>query len=137
MRPATITSSTARDASPAGVLAVDDLPTFRKVVRELVSATPGMVVVGEAASGEEAVALVEQLEPDLVLMDVRMPGMGGVRAARKIKDAHPAIIVALLSTTNPDELGSAGAECRADALIWKGELQPHLLLELWQRHQAA
>src|SRR3954453_20577413 len=113
MRPATVTSSTARDVSPAGVLAVDDLPTFRKVVRELVSAMPGMTVVGEAASGEEALALVEELEPDLVLMDVRMPGMGGVRAARKIKEAHPAIIVALLSTTNPDELGSAAAECRA------------------------
>jgi DNA-binding NarL/FixJ family response regulator len=135
MRPATVTP-TVTD-SPAGVLAVDDRPTFREAILRLVAATPGMVVVGEAASGEQAVELVEQLKPNLVLMDVRMPGIGGVSAARRIKDAHPSVVVALISTNRPEELPAVAEECSADALIWKRDLQPQLLTELWQRHRVA
>ena len=118
----------------ASVLAVDDQPIFLRAVRELINATAGMHVVGEAGTGEEAVELVEQLHPDLVLMDVCMPGRGGVQAARDIKAAHPSTIVALLSTTHPDELSCQAGSCPADALIWKSDLRPHLLEEIWQRH---
>src|SRR6476659_9751766 len=128
MRPSKATPTL--DDPPTGVLAVDDRQTFREAVRRLVAATPGMVVIGEAASGEQAVELVEELKPDLVLMDVRMPGIGGVSATRRIKDA-------LISTINPEELPSLADECSADALIWKRDLQPHVLAELWQRHRAA
>jgi DNA-binding NarL/FixJ family response regulator len=135
MRLATVTPTLAD--SPAAVLAVDDRPTFREAVRRLLAATPGMVLVGEASSGEQAVELVEQLKPDLVLMDVRMPGIGGVSAARRIKDAHPSVVVALISTNRPDELPAVAEECSADALIWKRDLQPQLLTELWERHRVA
>jgi DNA-binding NarL/FixJ family response regulator len=135
MRPATVTPTLAD--SPVAVLAVDDRPTFREAVRRLVAATPGMDIVGEAGSGEEAVELVEQLKPDLVLMDVRMPGIGGVSAARTIKNAHPSVVVALISTNRPEELAAVAEECSADALIWKRDLQPQLLTELWQRHRVA
>jgi len=135
MRPSKATPTL--DDPPTGVLAVDDRQTFREAVRRLVAATPGMVVIGEAASGEQAVELVEELKPDLVLMDVRMPGIGGVSAARKIKEAHPSVVVALISTINPEELPSVADECSADALIWKRDLQPHVLSELWRRHRAA
>ena len=67
------------------VLAVDDQPVFLRAVRELINATAGMFVAGEAGRGEEAVELAEGLRPDLVLMDVYMPGLGGVEAAREIK----------------------------------------------------
>jgi YesN/AraC family two-component response regulator len=96
-----------------------------------------MVFVGEADSGEQAVTLVDELEPDLVLMDVCMPGLGGVGAAQKIKETHPATVVALISTTNPAELSRSAAECPADALIWKRDLQPDVLVELWERHRKA
>lgn len=117
------------------VLAVDDQPVFLRAVRELINATAGMFVVGEATSGEEAVELAESIRPDLVLMDVSMPGMGGVEAAREIKTAHPSTIVALLSTTHPDELSCQGSSCPADALIWKSDLRPRALEEIWQRHR--
>ncbi len=117
------------------VLAVDDQPVFLRAVRELINATAGMFVLGEAACGEEAVELVESLHPDLVLMDVCMPGLGGVEAAREIKAAHPSTIVALLSTTHPDELSCQGGSCPADALLWKSDLRPSVLEEIWQRYR--
>jgi DNA-binding NarL/FixJ family response regulator len=119
----------------ATVLAVDDQPIFLRAVRTLIDATAGMVVAGEASCGEEAVELAERLHPDLVLMDVCMPGLGGVEAAREIKAAHPSTIVALLSTTHPEELSCQAGSCPADALIWKSDLRPNVLEELWQRHR--
>jgi DNA-binding NarL/FixJ family response regulator len=115
------------------VLAVDDQPVFLRAVRELINATAEMFVLGEAAGGEEAVELAESLRPDLVLMDVCMPGLGGVEAARAIKAAHPSTIVALLSTTHPDELSCEGSSCPADALLWKSDLRTGVLEEIWQR----
>jgi len=122
---------------PAGpsVLAVDDQAAFRDVVRQLVQATGGMVVVGEAESGERALELVDQLSPDLVLMDVRMPGIGGVSATRTIKKAYPSTVVVLVSTAAPEELPAEAGECLADALVWKGALRPSVLEELWRRHR--
>jgi DNA-binding NarL/FixJ family response regulator len=119
----------------ASVLAVDDQPIFLRAIRKLINATAGMVVVGEAARGEEAVELAEQLRPDLVLMDVCMPGLGGVQAAREIKAARPSTVVALLSTTHPDELSCQAGSCPADALIWKSDLRSCVVEELWQQHR--
>lgn len=96
-----------------------------------------MFLVGEADSGEQAVELVESLKPDLVLMDVCMPGIGGVGATRRIKEAHPLVVVALISTTRPDDLPPTVGECRADAVIWKRDLQPRLLFELCRQHRVA
>jgi DNA-binding NarL/FixJ family response regulator len=122
---------------PAGasVLAVDDQPAFRDLVCELVQATGRMAVVGEAESGERAVELVEELRPDLVLIDVRMPGMGGIQAARTIKSAHPSTVVVLVSTAAPNELPADADYCLADARVWKGDLRPSLLVQLWERHR--
>ncbi len=117
------------------VLSVDDQPIFLRAVRELINATAGMFVIGEGGRGEEAVELVESLRPDLVLMDVCMPGLGGVEAAREIKAAHPSTVVALLSTTHPDELSCQAGSCPADALIWKSDLRPRVLEEIWQRYR--
>ena len=103
-------------------------------LRELINATAGMFVVGEAGR-EEAVELVESLVPTLVLIDVFMPGVGGVEAAREIEAAHSSTIVALLSTTHPDELSCQGGSCPADALIWKSDLRPSVLEEIWQRYR--
>ncbi len=119
-------------ALAASVIAVDDRPTFLDAVSKVVHATPGMVMIGEATCGEHAVELVEAMRPDLVVMDVRMPGIGGVAATRKIKAAHPSTIVALVSTCGPEELPGVS---EADAVICKQDLRPSVLEEIWKRHR--
>lgn len=115
------------------VLTVDDQASFRTMVRRLVDATSSLELVGEAASGEAAVELVRQLRPRLVLMDVRMPGLGGIAATREIKAAQPSTVVLLLSTIHPDQL-LCREECPADAIVWKSHLRPKLLDDLWREH---
>lgn len=115
------------------VLAVDDHAPFLALLRDVVRATTGLVVVGEAESGERAVEAAHELHPDVVLMDVRMPGLGGIEAAKRIKASRPATLVVLISTTHPDELPRDVEDSGADAVIWKSELQPKLLDETWLR----
>ncbi len=71
------------------VLIADDHPLFRDGMRGLLSTQPDMEVVGEATAGEEAVALAAELSPDVVLMDIKMPGTGGIEATRRILAARP------------------------------------------------
>ena len=113
------------------VLAVDDHPPVLNLLRDVVRATSRLVLVGDAESGEDAVELAEQLQPDVVLMDIRMPGLGGIEAARRIKTSRPATLVVLISTTHPDELPRGVEDCGADAFICKSQLQPKLLDEIW------
>lgn len=121
------------DPAAACVVAVDDQAHFRDALRELVAATSALELVGEAESGEAAVALVRELAPDLVLMDVRMPGLGGIDASQAIKEIRPETVVVLASTTHPDELAREAGASRADEIVWKGDLRPRLLDEIWAR----
>jgi pilus assembly protein CpaE len=116
------------------VLAVDDQTAFLAVMRMVVTAVPGFEVVAEAGSGEQAVAAASEMRPDIVLMDVDMPGVGGIEAARRIKDLRPETFVILVSATHPDDL-PADAATRADEVIWKPDLRPALLNRLWQAVQ--
>jgi len=113
------------------VLVVDDQETIRAALRRLVESwTPGRVA--EAHSGERAAALAVELAPDLVLMDVFMPGVGGIRAAAIIKALRPRTAVLLVSSTHPDDLPpEAGRD--ADAVAWKGDLDRRLLDAVWTR----
>jgi DNA-binding NarL/FixJ family response regulator len=118
------------------VLAVDDQPAFRSALRSLVGACRALVLAGEAESGEAAISRVADLEPDLVLMDVQMPGMGGIAAAREIKRLSQRTVVLLVSATHPDELPPEAAGS-ADGLIWKGDLRPEVLETIWAKHARA
>jgi two-component system invasion response regulator UvrY len=122
-----------RDA-PVTVLAVDDQPIFRDLAREVIEATAGFRLVADASSGEAALAAVGDLEPDLVLMDVRMPGIDGIEAARRIARDHPHIVVVLASI---EHMPSAAAKSGAAALIRKQDLRPALLRDLWAAHGRA
>ncbi|MFL9841144.1 response regulator transcription factor [Sphingomonas sp. ST-64] len=85
-------------SKPIRVLIADDHMVVRHGVAQLLSAAPDVTVVGEAQSGEEAVARCTELVPDIVLMDIRMPGMGGLAAAEAIRRACPNVRVIGLST---------------------------------------
>ena len=119
--------------SRARVLAVDDQSAFLAVLRHVVGATRHLQIAGEALCGELAVEAARDLHPDMVLMDVRMPGIGGIGAAELIKSGRPATVVVLISTMHPDELPEHAVRGVADAVMWKSELEPHLLDEIWLR----
>lgn len=85
---------------PIRVLLADDHRHAREGMREIVSADPAFLVVGEAASGEEAYALMEKLYPELVLMDIRMPGMGGFEAVKAIKSAYPHVKIVMVTVSD-------------------------------------
>ena len=121
-------------SQPVSVLIVDDQATFRKALRDLVAATPGLVLAGEAESGEAAIDAVEALSPRMVIMDKRMPGIGGVEATRRIVARHPELVVLLVSVETPElELmqGSGAA-----AFLRKQQLSPRELSAVWQAHGA-
>jgi DNA-binding NarL/FixJ family response regulator len=120
--------------SPVGVVTVDDQAVFRSAARDVIDATPGFEAVGEAASGEEALALLERIEPGLVLVDVRMPGMDGLEAARLIKELHPGAVVVLISLEEPEDIPSTASACGAAAFVRKQEFRPSTLHGLWQHH---
>ena len=117
------------------VLTADDQPRFLAVARELVGAAAGFELIGEASTGEEAVALATELRPDLVLMDVNMPGIGGVEAARRITAARLATLTVLVSAARPEDLPRAPVTC--GAIVRKEALSPHALSELWSQRAPA
>jgi len=85
------------------VLLVDDHPLVRAGLRTLIATTDDLTIVGEAGGGEQAVTMVGDLEPDVVLMDLSMPGMDGVEATRRILDAHPKVHVVVLTSFADEE----------------------------------
>ena len=85
------------------VLLVDDQALFREGLRTLLSVQPGLEVVGEAAHGEEALRRVTELDPDVVLMDLRMPVLGGVETTRRLHASAPHCQVIVLTTFDDDE----------------------------------
>jgi two-component system nitrate/nitrite response regulator NarL len=82
------------------VLVVDDSPLARRAVREVLAADRAFEVVGEAADGADALRLARELRPDLVLMDVRLPGLDGIHATARIKEAQPGCKVVMLSVSD-------------------------------------
>jgi DNA-binding NarL/FixJ family response regulator len=95
------------------VLIADDHPVFRDGIRALLEATADIEVVGEATTGHEAILLAEELNPDLILMDVQMPGLNGIEATRQLVAAQPHIRVLVVTMFEDD--ASVFAAMRAGA----------------------
>ena len=123
-----------RAESPVEVLVVDDQERWRELLRDIVGATPGLTVVGEAPSGEASLESAARLAPRLVVMDVRMPGMGGVEATRRLKASHPDVVVVLVSVDGKDADGLGS--CGAAAFLRKQQLSPRTLRAAWEQHGA-
>jgi two-component system, NarL family, invasion response regulator UvrY len=117
------------------VLTVDDQAIFLRAARELIAATPGFQEIGQARSGPEALELAAALRPDLVLLDVRMPGMDGIETARRLLAAEPDAVVVLISLeefpdASNDPLGVA-------AKVRKQDLSRRALRDVWAAHGRA
>ena len=102
------------------VLIADDDPVMRMLLTAIVSADAELTLVGVAADTDEAIALAAQHAPDVVLLDVEMPGGGGLRAAREIKQAAPATRVLALSAHDTDAARQAMHDAGADGYVVKG-----------------
>ena len=113
------------------VLIVDDQEPFRMAARMVVEVTDGFEVVGEAETGEASVEMANDLDPDLVLMDVNLPGINGLEATRRILDASSRVVILLLSTYEESEYAPRAAECGAAAYIPKSAFGPDRLEEAW------
>jgi DNA-binding NarL/FixJ family response regulator len=113
------------------VIVADDQAPFRRAARAVLGATDDFKLVGEASSGEEAVVLVDSLRPDLVLMDLTMPGIGGIAAARSIAAASPRTLTVLLSTYREEDLPAQARSCGAAAYLHKSDFSGTMLRDLW------
>jgi PAS domain S-box-containing protein len=109
------------DAALMRILLVDDSPGFLDSANRFLSAVPGLTVVGRALSGEEALEQVTRLRPDVVIMDVSMPGMGGLEATRRIKARPVPPRVLLVSVVEDSELRQSAEQCGADGHLQKLE----------------
>jgi DNA-binding NarL/FixJ family response regulator len=103
------------------VLVVDDQPLVRTGIASVLASDPLNEVVGEAADGNEALTMVEALEPDLVLMDIRMPGLDGLEATRRLLADWPATRVVMLTTFDADEYVFEALSSGASAFLLKDE----------------
>lgn len=111
------------------VLIVDDQEPFRSAARLVVEMTDGFEVVGEAPDGETALQLVRVIRPDLVLMDIKMPGMGGIEATRRISRDHPDVKVLVLSTY--DEYEHQAVAAGAVGFLSKSAFDPGEIVAAW------
>lgn len=122
--------------SPHSVLIVDDQAPFRFAVKAVLRRLPGFELAGEASSGAEAIALVDELHPALVLMDINMPEMNGIEATRRIVSSHPDVVVVLCSTYEVGDLPPDAATSGARAYINKEHLGADTLRRLWEDRDA-
>jgi DNA-binding NarL/FixJ family response regulator len=109
---------------------VDDHALFRSGMASLLAGRPDMEVVGEAETGEEAVRLAEELMPDLILMDINMPGEGGMEATRIIKDQMPYVKIVVLTASDENDLLFEAVKAGAQGYLLKHLDPEHFLEEL-------
>lgn len=109
------------------VLIADDDERFRRRIGQFLATEPYIEIIGEAATGQEAVSCARELRPDIVLMDVRMPGMNGVSATRCLKEEMPDLKVIVLSVYDLDEYKDAALASGASAYVVKKSMIEELI----------
>jgi two-component system invasion response regulator UvrY len=114
------------------VWVVDDQASFRRATAATLDAMDDFVMAGECETGETAVELIRDGDADIVLMDIHMPGMGGIEATRQIHAAQPDLMVVLMSTYDLEDISAAAADCGAAAYLHKEHLSPDLLSRIWR-----
>src|ERR1700689_3883724 len=123
---------------PLSVMVVDDQAPFRMAARAVIRRSTGFTLAGEAENGVEALKLANEIHPDVVLMDINMPEMGGIEATRRIVADHPNTFVILCSTYDISDLPPDATESGARAYVHKEQLGATTLRRLGdQRNEAA
>ena len=112
---------------PIRILLADDHTLFRDGLRALFNSLPDTEVVGEAASGGDAIRLAEELQPDVILMDIQMPGVNGIEATRKIVQTSPHIGVIVVTMFEDDDSVFAAMRAGARGYVLKGASQEEML----------
>lgn len=118
-------------ALPVRVLVVDDQATYREAARFVIEMSDGFELAGMAESGEEGVSLAAELAPDLVLMDVNLPGIDGLEATRRILEGRPQTEVVVFSTHSAADYADRARMAGAIGFITKGDLAPEMLADVW------
>ena len=108
---------------PIRILLADDHTLFRRGIRTMLEQMPDVEVVGEAASGQEAIALAHQFVPDVILMDIKMPAVSGIEATRRILQENPHIGIILVTMYDDPESAFAGMRAGARGYVLK-EAEP-------------
>ena len=112
---------------PIKILVADDHGVLRAGLRALLNDEPDFLVVGEADSGEEALKIAKKISPDIVLMDLNMPGMGGIETARKMVKSHPQTRVLILTVHEDNELLKEAINAGASGYILKRAVESELI----------
>src|SRR5690349_3232735 len=112
---------------PIRILIADDHPLFRDGLRVLLESVPDMRVLGEATTGNEVIARAQALQPDLILMDIKMPGTNGIEATRRILLTSPHIRILILTMFEDDESVFAAIRAGARGYLLKGAVQEETL----------
>ena len=114
------------------VWVVDDQASFRLAAAATLATMDDFVVAGECETGESSIELIPDGGVGIVLMDIHMPGMGGIEATRRLCAAHPDLMVLLMSTYDVEDLPAGAADCGAAAYLHKEHLSAALLTRLWR-----
>ncbi|HSM70134.1 MAG TPA: response regulator transcription factor [Anaerolineales bacterium] len=112
---------------PIHVLIVDDHEPFRTGLRTLLASLAGIELVGEAENGEDAIRLTEKYQPDIILMDIQMPGINGIEATRHIHQSSPHIGIVVLTMFEDDDSVFASMRAGARGYLLKGADQSEIL----------
>ena len=112
---------------PIRILIADDHPHFRDGLRALLVSASDLEVVGEAADGEEAISLAADLQPDVILMDLGMPGVGGIETTRRILRTSPHIAILVISMFEDEDSVFAALQAGARGYLLKGALKAEIL----------
>ncbi len=115
---------------PIRLLIADDHPIFRSGLRVLLDLLPEIEVVGEATNGKEAVSKAAEYRPDVILMDIGMPGINGIEATRQILSTNPAISILVVTMYEDDDSVFAAMRAGARGYVLKGADQDDLLLAI-------
>ena len=109
------------------VLIADDNPLIRRGIAGLLSADKNIEVCGQAADSAETLRKADELNPDLILLDVSMPGTNGLKTAQLLKEKHPSLKILIISQHDPGQLLPRALEAGADGCIDKGRIAADLL----------
>jgi len=114
------------------IVVAEDNANFRRLVRLELESAGDIQVVGEVNNGEELLQLLEQMNPDLIILDISMPGLGGMEAARRIKDSHPQVKILFVSMHKNPEYVQQAQKLGVAGYLLKEEMDEALLSAIHQ-----